>query len=269
MRRLRRRCPASPAGFCLGRPPGAHQATPHYWQVWAARTSRGPVGAQPLRLTRTCPSQGSVAVEVGEGGGRRQARELLTVVTQLPAVTRTKASRCQAVYAGWLLAGHGHTHLRFGVGDEVAGHVDGDGVERPGEPERGLVVGGDRGAGVGAAGEPAGVECYGRGDRELVLGDELAVDVQLRPARRAGAVGDVGLAGGLELEPQLVPSCRKRVRCGYLALTGWLGPRRRRNGPVGWQIALLAAGAALRAATVAVLIDRARAMHRKATMSAA
>ena len=41
------------------------------------------------------------------------------------------------------------------------------------------------------------------------------------------------------------------------------------GGMPGWQIALIAAGAALLAATVAVLIDRARAMHRKATMSAA
>jgi hypothetical protein len=41
------------------------------------------------------------------------------------------------------------------------------------------------------------------------------------------------------------------------------------GGMPGWQIALIAAGAALLAATVAVLIDRARAMRRKATMSAA
>jgi hypothetical protein len=41
------------------------------------------------------------------------------------------------------------------------------------------------------------------------------------------------------------------------------------GGMPGWQIALIAAGAALLAATVAVLLDRARATHRKATMSAA
>ena len=81
-----------------------------------------------------------------------------------------------------LLPGHGHADLGVGVGDEVAGEVDGDGVERAGEGERGLVAGGDRGARVGAAGEPAGVEADGRGDRELVLGDELAVDIRLRPA---------------------------------------------------------------------------------------
>jgi hypothetical protein len=76
-----------------------------------------------------------------------------------------------------LLAGHGHAHLAVAVGDEVAGEVDGDGVERAGEPERGLVVGGDRGSWVGAAGEPAGIECDRRGDREIVLGEELAVDI--------------------------------------------------------------------------------------------
>jgi hypothetical protein len=47
-----------------------------------------------------------------------------------------------------LLAGHGHAHLAVGVGDQVAGQVDGDGVERAGEPERGLVLGGDRRAGA-------------------------------------------------------------------------------------------------------------------------
>jgi hypothetical protein len=41
------------------------------------------------------------------------------------------------------------------------------------------------------------------------------------------------------------------------------------GGMPGWQIALIAAGAALLAATVAVLLDRARATHRKAAMSAA
>jgi hypothetical protein len=41
------------------------------------------------------------------------------------------------------------------------------------------------------------------------------------------------------------------------------------GGTPGWQIALIAAGAALLAATVAVLVDRARAAHRKAIMSAA
>ena len=36
-----------------------------------------------------------------------------------------------------LLAGHGHPHLAVGVGDEVAGQVDGDGVEGAGEGEGG------------------------------------------------------------------------------------------------------------------------------------
>src|ERR1700683_2914585 len=89
-------------------------------------------------------------------------------------------------------------------------------MERAGEGERGLVVGGDRGAWVGAAGEAAGVEADGRGDRELVLGDELAVDVQLRPARGALALPEVRGAGGPEFDPQLVPACGKHVRCAAL-----------------------------------------------------
>jgi hypothetical protein len=41
------------------------------------------------------------------------------------------------------------------------------------------------------------------------------------------------------------------------------------GGMPGWQIALIAVGAALLAATVAVLIDRARVTHRSTAMSAA
>jgi hypothetical protein len=39
------------------------------------------------------------------------------------------------------------------------------------------------------------------GKQELVVGDEPAVDIQLRPAGRPLAWGEAGLAGGLELEP--------------------------------------------------------------------
>lgn len=41
------------------------------------------------------------------------------------------------------------------------------------------------------------------------------------------------------------------------------------GGMPGWQIALIAAGAALAAATVAVLVDRARAAHRKTITASA
>ena len=41
------------------------------------------------------------------------------------------------------------------------------------------------------------------------------------------------------------------------------------GGMPGWQITLIAAGASLLAATVAVLVDRARAAHRKAITAAA
>lgn len=45
--------------------------------------------------------------------------------------------------ARMLLAGHRHAHLAAGVGDELAGKVDGDGMERAGGAGRRLVVGGD------------------------------------------------------------------------------------------------------------------------------
>ena len=63
-----------------------------------------------------------------------------------------------------------------------------------------------------AAGEPAGVESDGGGDRELVLGDELAIEIQLGAAGGAFAAGDVGGGGGLEPKPQLVPPGGQRVR---------------------------------------------------------
>jgi hypothetical protein len=43
------------------------------------------------------------------------------------------------------------------------------------------------------------------------LGDELAIDIQLRPAWSALALRDVRLAGGLELEPQPMLAGGKRV----------------------------------------------------------
>ena len=41
------------------------------------------------------------------------------------------------------------------------------------------------------------------------------------------------------------------------------------GGMAGWQITLIAVGAALAAAVIAVMLDRARAAHRKAAMPAA
>jgi hypothetical protein len=61
-------------------------------------------------------------------------------------------------------------------------------------------------------GEAARVEGDRRGDREVAVGDELAVDVQLGSAWRALPLGEIGLAGGLELEAELMPAGRRRVR---------------------------------------------------------
>src|SRR5580692_2732185 len=110
-----------------------------------------------------------------------------------------------------LLAQHRQAHLAFGVGDEIAGQVDRGGVQGAGEPERRAVVRGDGRARVGAAGQAARIEGDGGGDRDLGLGDQLAVDVELGPARSAHALGDVGFPGGLELEAQLMAACGHRV----------------------------------------------------------
>ena len=80
----------------------------------------------------------------------------------------------------------------------------------------GLVVRHHGRAGIGAAGQPARVEGDRRGDRELGLPDQAAVDVELSPARGAFARREVRLPGGLELEPQLVPPGRHRVHGGHL-----------------------------------------------------
>ncbi len=48
------------------------------------------------------------------------------------------------------------------------------------------------------------------GERNVALPDQLAVDVKLTAARRALAVLDVGFAGHLELEAQLMASYGNR-----------------------------------------------------------
>jgi hypothetical protein len=105
-----------------------------------------------------------------------------------------------------LLARHRHAYFAFAIGDQVAGQVDGDCVEGAGEAERGPVVPYDRGAGVGAAGEGAGVKGHWSGDRELDVRDELAVDVQLGQAGGPLALREVRFPGGLELEAELMPT---------------------------------------------------------------
>jgi hypothetical protein len=60
--------------------------------------------------------------------------------------------------AGSLLAGHVRAQFGFGVVDQLSADVHGHAVDGAGELERAGVVVGDRGAGVGAAGERAGVE---------------------------------------------------------------------------------------------------------------
>ena len=52
------------------------------------------------------------------------------------------------------------------------------------------------------------------------MGDELAVDIQLRRAGDPLALGEAGLAGGLELEPQPVPALGQCVRRAHLSSSG-------------------------------------------------
>jgi hypothetical protein len=73
------------------------------------------------------------------------------------------------------------------------------------------------------------------------------------PAAFAGVVPAQGGAGGVTA-PATVPAVTRTVVVG---------------GMPGWQIALIAAGAALLAAGLAVLADRARAARRKTALSAA
>ena len=111
-----------------------------------------------------------------QAGCRRHDR----IITAMPAAELPKAAG--GIRDPGLLADHGHAQLAVGIGDELAGQVDGDGMEVAGEREWGGVVGGDGRARVGAAGEPARVESDGGGDGELALGDELPVEVQLGAA---------------------------------------------------------------------------------------
>jgi hypothetical protein len=78
-------------------------------------------------------------------------------------------------------------HAQFGVGvlDQLSADVDCHAVDGAGELEWAGVGVGDRGAGVGAAGEGARVEDERRGDGCFGVPGEGAVDVELEPAGRA------------------------------------------------------------------------------------
>jgi hypothetical protein len=67
----------------------------------------------------------------------------------------------------------------FGVMDQLAADVQSDAVKSSGEGEWTNVIGGDRGARIGAAGERAGVEHEWGRDGGVGVADEVAVDVEL------------------------------------------------------------------------------------------
>src|SRR5215471_14054808 len=94
----------------------------------ASDTSQPKVKAAPLTVPRL---EGSTIRNAVSGSG--------SSVTARPINIRLRITAAPV-----LLAGHGDAHLGFGVGDEVPGQVDGDGVQRAGELEGRLVVRGDR-----------------------------------------------------------------------------------------------------------------------------
>jgi hypothetical protein len=97
------------------------------------------------------------------------------------------------------LAGHVHAQFCFGVVDQFSADVHRDAVDGAGELERAGVVVGDRGTGVGAAGQRARIERERGGDGRFRVPGEGAVDVELELAGRALTVLQVWLSSRLEL----------------------------------------------------------------------
>jgi len=83
-----------------------------------------------------------------------------------------------------------------------------------------------------------------------LAGALLALSAASSPAFARPAPPPGGPAGPVTVPPQIQPA----------VVSG---------GMPGWQITLIAVGAALAAAVIAVMLDRARAAHRKAAMPAA
>jgi len=57
---------------------------------------------------------------------------------------------------------------------------------------------------------PTKTEAQWHGERNVDLPDQFPINVELAPTRRTLALGEVGLAGHLELEAQFVPSVGNR-----------------------------------------------------------
>src|SRR5215475_4843155 len=98
------------------------------------------------------------------------------------------------------------------VPDQLAAYVHGYVVNLTGEWERRLIFRRHRRAHVRAAVDGAEQSDAERiGQRDVVLSDLLAIDVEVALARRAFAVSDVGFVGYLEFKTQLMTTWGNRV----------------------------------------------------------
>src|SRR6516162_2312469 len=93
---------------------------------------RASASVSPTRTPRLHCS--TVLHAAPQAGCRRHDR----IITAMPAAELPKAAG--GIRDPGLLADHGHAQLAVGIGDELAGQVDGDGMEVAGEREWGGVV---------------------------------------------------------------------------------------------------------------------------------
>ena len=110
------------------------------------------------------------------------------------------------------LLGEGDPHLGLVILDVLAAHVHNDPLDRAGESEGWFVLRSHRRARVGSDQHRAALrQSIRRRYRKLATTDLLAINEKLDDARRALALLEVGLAGGLELHAQEVMAGGNRV----------------------------------------------------------
>ena len=111
-----------------------------------------------------------------------------------------------------LLPPHGNLHLSFAIRDQLAGQIDRDTLDGPGEAElTAVLLRRRRVAGVIAAGKALRPEHEQDRVGHVDAANQLAVDVQLAAGRHPVALGRIGLAGRLELVAQLDFTLRDRI----------------------------------------------------------
>jgi hypothetical protein len=156
-------------------PSASSGMAPHRLHAPSIRSSGTPRGATGVPSSRRIAGGFLGRLHAAEQGDSRggaatapdlgqERRDLTAAATRRAAWRRFGIRSCWnrecLVFIGWLAAslgcsllpGYGHSHLTFGIGDELAGHVDGDFVQCAGEPVRRWIVGRCWRAGVCAAG---------------------------------------------------------------------------------------------------------------------